>query len=177
MSKQLGTAMAIRQDIYTLVQRYAEARACKSPALLRFEENIRLFATNRTPLKLDGKTVVSSVTVPIPGVPYKDQNYEKLIDALVTDDSKRWGIFSQFVRGSISGASVTARDEFGRPKQVEAGYTHNDFDRNGKRGTVILKFTDGLPHCLAYSDAIPAPTCHTPNRKIVSAYEQGGFSQ
>ncbi len=177
MKKSIGTALVIKGDVYSLVQRYAEINACKSPALLRFEENIRLFASNRSPLKLDGTPTVNSVTVPIPGVPYQDQNYEKLIDALVTDDSNRWGAFSRFVRGSITGTSVESRDEFGRPTRVEATYVHNDIDRSGKRGTVILKFTEGLPDCLAYSDAIPAPTCHTPNRKIVATYEQGGFQQ
>ena len=115
--QKLAAARAIADDMDSLVQ----INACKSPGLERFEENLRLFALNQQPIRMDGKSLGSAVTV-IPGIPFKDQNYSKLLTDLVEDDAQKWGAMAKYVPGSVGGASVSSRDDVGRPVKVVASY-------------------------------------------------------
>jgi hypothetical protein len=170
MMNMLGDAQALAGDMNSLV----EMNGCTSPGLKRFEENVRLFALNKQPIRLDGtQAKASSVTVVIPGIPFKDQNYTRLIGDLVADDATKWGAFAKLVPGSVTGSSVVSRDDAGRPAKVTARYSWVSLGRT--TGTVTLTFNEGTPECLYYSET---PTvCHRPNHKIVASYIEGGYQQ
>ena len=162
-------AQAAIRDMSALVQ----MNACTSPGLKRFQENLRLFALNKQPIRLDGKTAEASAVTPRPGTPFRDQNYTKLVEDLVGEQSKTW-VMNRFLRGSVSGVSVSSRDDKGRPSKIVARYIYNGFSGRSQ-GSVTLTFTEGLPECMYFFD-FPS-TCRTPNRKIVAAYASGGYEK
>lgn len=169
VTSMVGDALAVANDMDSLVQ----MNDCGSPGLKRFEQNLLLFALNKQPVPLGGQAAPSPITMPIPGIPFRDQNYTKLVDDLVSEHSKTW-VMNRYVSGSVTGVSVSSRDQSGRPLKMGAGYTYQGF--NGRsHGTVTLTFTDGLPECLYFFD-FPA-SCRTPNRKVVAAYASGAYQQ
>jgi hypothetical protein len=174
MNNAVGTAMrgidattAAGRDMDSLL----EMNSCSSPALKRFQENMRRFAVGETPLLLAGSETLASVrTTPSPSN-FKDGNYAKLIDDLITDNSQGW-MMNRYVRGSVSDAAVASRDQSGRPWRLRADYLFDGFNGRAK-GSVIVEFTDGLPHCLYFSD-FPS-TCRSASPRIVTAYENGRY--
>ncbi len=165
----IGDAQSIASDMTSLVQ----INACTAPGLLRFEDNLRLFALNKQPIRLGGEATVSSVITPPAGQPFKDQDYRKLIEDLILDDTQRWGAFAQFISGSVTNASIEERDKLGRPLRVIAPYTWEGI-QGRTAGRVTLTFSDGLPECLTYSET--SSVCHSPNRRIVARYLEGSYS-
>lgn len=165
----IGDAQAISNDMHSLVQ----INACKAPGLLRFEDNLSLFALNKQPLRLGGGTATASVIDPGRGQSFKDQNYRKLVEDLILDDAKQWGAFARYIDGSVTGASVGERDPQGRPKSVIVPYRWE-----GMMGRVssqaTLTFSDGQPECLTYAET--PNVCHSPNRRIVARYLEGGYA-
>jgi hypothetical protein len=169
MVGMVNTLQAIAGDMNALVQ----MNACAGAGLKRFEENLTRFALNKQPVRLDGETSASAVTVSIPGIPFRDQNYTKLVEDLVLEHSKTWKM-NRFVDGSVTDASVSSRDKGGRPAKIVARYTYNGF--NGRsQGSVTVDFSEGLPECMYFFD-FPS-TCRTPNRKVVAAYANAGYEQ
>lgn len=168
-----GNAQAAGNDMEALVQ----MNACVSSGLKRFQENLRLFALNKQPLRLEGAQAGSSSSAVAvkrqPGAAFKDQNYAGLLEDLIFEQSKTWTM-NQFARGSVSGVAVSERDERGRPAKITARYIYHGF-RNNSPGAVILTFADGWPECLYFFD-FPA-ACRTPNRRIAAAYADGAYQK
>ena len=162
-----GDAQAIASDMGDLVR----MNACKSAGLLRFEENLRLFALNKQPAQVHGEAEDSS---PANAQSAKDQDYRKLIEDLILDDTKRWGSLARFVDGSVTVASVEETDKRGRPLRVVAPYQWDGM-LGRTTGRASLTFTDGQPECLTYSET--PHVCHTPNRRITARYLEGGYSE
>ncbi|WP_340105450.1 hypothetical protein [Rhodohalobacter sp. 8-1] len=163
----VGDVTTLQKDMNTLVRQ----NACDSPSLMRFQDNLRLFALSKQPKRLTGNTFDSAVVNPPPGTLFEDQNYTELLEDLVYDQSKSW-VMNQYLRGSVSNVSVASRDALGRPTKIEAQYVYNGFN-NQSRGSVTLTFDDGWPECLYFFDNPVA--CRTPNRKIVDAYANGAY--
>ncbi|MEP7351725.1 MAG: hypothetical protein ABI824_00695 [Acidobacteriota bacterium] len=172
MMAMLGTTQSVTGDMSALAQNYAQMNACKDPGLMRFQENLRRFALNKQAIPLDGKVATSSVLVTIPGIPFKDQNYTKLISDLVVDDAQKWGAFAKLSGGGVPSSSVSSRDAEGRPAKVVSPYSYENI-LGRQSATVTLTFEEGMPQCLTYSET-PA-VCHAPNRKIVAAYLDGRY--
>jgi hypothetical protein len=166
----IGDAQAIASDMSSLVQN----NACKAPGLIRFEDNLRFFALNKQPIKLGGGATDAAVILPSKGQTIKDQDYRKLIEDLVLDDTKRRGAFARFIDGSVTTASVGERDQLGRPMRVFAPYIWEGMIGR-TAGQVTLTFSDGQPECLTYSET--PSVCHSPNRRIIARYLEGGYSQ
>jgi hypothetical protein len=169
VARMVGDAIAIKADMEALVQ----LNSCKSPALRRFEENLKSFALNKPPIRLGEQGPKLSVIDPLPGIPFRDQNYGKLIEDLVGVHSKTWAM-NRYARGSVTGVRVGRRDSKGRPSSVSARYTYEGF-RGRSQGSVNLTFRDGLPECMYFHD-FPS-TCRTPDRKLVAAYSDGAYQQ
>jgi hypothetical protein len=163
----VGDVTTFRKDMATLLR----VNACDSPSLKRFEDNLRLFAQSKRPKRLAGDVVVSSVVNPPPGTLFEDQNYTKLIEELVYDQSRAW-VMNQYLRGSVSNVSVSSRDALGRPTKIKARYTYSGFN-DRSTGTVTLTFDEGWPECLYFFDNPVA--CRTPDRKIVDGYARGAY--
>lgn len=170
MVSLIGDVQAIASDMNSLVQK----NACTSPGLIRFEDNLRMFALNKQPIPLRGVAVVPSVIAPPTGQAFKDQDYRKLIEDLILDDTPRWGAFARFISGSVTNATIGDRDKLGRPLRVIAPYTWEGM-LGRTEGQVTLTFSDGLPECLTYSET--PSVCHSPNRRIIARYLEGGYSQ
>jgi hypothetical protein len=163
-----SATQAAENDMYALVQ----MSACTSPGLQRFEDNLRLFALNQPPIRLEEETGPSAVKALVsgaPGITLRDQDYAGLIEDLVVDHASTWAV-NRFVSGSVTDVSIAARDAAGRPSKIVASYSYDGF--NGRsQGSVNVHLTDGSPDCLYFFDA-PA-VCRTPNRKIAAAYAAG----
>lgn len=162
------------QNIISDMNELLVLNECNSPGLIRFEENLNLFALNKQPVKLNvtneaQQATISSGTIAV----FKDQNYRHLIDDLISDHSKGW-VMNRYQSGSVSNVAVMSRDESGRPAQVKANYVFSGFSGKSK-GAVTLTFTNGLPDCMYFFDF--PNTCRTPNRRIVAAYDNYAYDQ
>jgi hypothetical protein len=159
--EMLNTSTATDQDLNLLVQ----ANGCKSPALRRFQENLRLYALGKQPIRLGGpKQTLTAAGAPV------STDYRRLLEDLVFDYAKTWAM-NRYVSGSVTDVNVS-RDERGRPSRVAARYQYVGFNGNSQ-GSVTLEFADGYPECMYFFD-YPS-VCKTPNRKIIAAYENGSY--
>lgn len=165
----VGNAQNMASDMNSLFT----LNSCVSPGLKRFQENLRLFALNKQPIRLGATANPTTAAARSPGVSYQDQNYSKLVEDLIYEQSKTW-VMNRFESGSVSDVSVSSRDNQGRPSKITAHYIYNGFS-NRSQGSVTLTFTDGLPECMYFFD-FPA-TCRTPNRKIVAAFANNTYQK
>jgi hypothetical protein len=149
--------------------------ACASPGLKRFQDNMMRFALGQPPMRLAGGETLASIAPPkpAPGAAFKDSNYTKLLDDLVSEHSQVWMV-NRYVRGSASGVTVSSRDGLGRPSKIVGQYLFEGLSGRSK-GSVTVQFADGLPQCLYFFD-FPT-TCRSPSRRIITAYENGGYQK
>jgi hypothetical protein len=166
----LDAATSVGNDMDSLLR----MNTCASPGLKRFQDNMMRFALGQQPLRLAGGETLASIRPKTsPGVPFKDSNYTKLLDDLVTENSQAW-MMNRYVRGSVSGVAVSSRDELGRPSKILGDYLFDGFNGRSK-GSVMVQFADGLPQCIYFSD-FPT-TCRSPSRRIITAYENGRYQE
>ncbi|APQ18916.1 hypothetical protein [Maribacter hydrothermalis] len=144
--------------------------ACDSPGLKRFEENLKLFALNKPAVRMD--KVSKYTTMKKTGGPTGSQDFNKLINDLVYDQSKTWS-FNRYNEGSVSGVTTSSRDSEGRPRELSANYSFSGFSGNNK-GSVRITFENGLPKCIYFYDF--PQNCKTPNSSIISTYAQGEYA-
>jgi hypothetical protein len=161
-----GEARDITQDMDGLFQ----LNPCPSAGVKRFQENLTLFALGKPGLRLPGAAVAPSIAQPTPGAAFKDQNYTRLLEDLISDQSRSW-LMNRYVSGSTTNVTVSSRDAAGRPAKVVGQYLFN----GRSRGSVTVEFSDGLPECMYFFD-LPS-SCRTPNRRIVAAYSSGSYQQ
>lgn len=143
---------------------------CDSPGLKRFEENLKLFALNEPGIRMNEDSKYT--TMKKSGGPTGSQNFGKLIDDLVYDQSKTWS-FNKYTKGSISGVTTSSRDTEGRPMVLSANYNFSGFSGNSK-GSVRITFKNGLPKCIYFYDF--PQNCKTPNSSILSSYVEGKYA-
>ncbi len=151
---------AIKTDMASLLK----INGCKSKGLMRFQENLRLFALNKQPIRLDGTTTNKAIAA-------KSQNLKKLAENLVYAHSQKW-VMNKYQRGSISNAIVTSKDSQNRPTEMSAKYIFQGFSGRST-GSVRITFNDGLPECLYFYDF--PNTCRTADRRIVAEFANGGY--
>lgn len=161
--KIVNTANAIKEDMVKLLS----MNGCKSAGLMRFQENLRLFAHNKQPIKLDGSSAPNMV------VTTNNQNFSKLAEDLVFEHSKTWAM-NRYQRGSISNATITQKDSKDQPKEMKASYIYTGWTGRST-GSVRITFTDGVPECLYFHD-FPT-TCRSANRRIVSQFTSGIYKK
>lgn len=159
-SSVLNNSQAADADMKALLK----MNGCKSPGLMRFQENLRLFALGKQPISIDGKkkAIVSS----------KNQNLTKLAEDLVFEHSKTWAM-NRYQRGSISSVSEI-KDTNGKLTEIRTKYVYQGFTGRNN-GSVRITFTDGLPECLYFFDFPNA--CRTANRSIVAKYAGGSYKR
>jgi hypothetical protein len=146
---------------------------CGSPGLKRFQQNMMRFALGQPSLRLPGGQTLASIgpSPPSPGAPFKDSNYSRLLDDLITENSRAW-MMNRYVRGSVRDVKVTSRDRSGRPAKIFGRYQFDGL--NGRAvGSVTVQFLDGLPECIYFFDN--PTTCRSPSRRVITAYENGSY--
>jgi len=163
----IGTASAVLNNSKAAdadMKALLKMNGCKSAGLIRFEENLRLFALGKQPIPLNGKAKKE--------VSSKNQNLTKLAEDLVFEHSKTWAM-NRYQRGSISSVSQI-RDANGKLTEIRTKYVYSGFSGRSN-GSVRITFTDGLPECLYFFDFPDA--CRTANRKIVAQYAGGNYQK
>ncbi len=150
----------IKADMASLLK----LNGCKSKGLMRFQENLRLFALNKQPIRLNGTTTNKVIAA-------KSQNLKKLAENLVYAHSKKW-VMNKYQRGSLSNAIVTSKDSQNRPTEMSAKYIFQGFSGRST-GSVRITFNDGLPECLYFYD-FPT-TCRSADRRIVAEFANGAY--
>lgn len=181
--RELGTMMNTQQDaignsvdkihkMKALVHDMAEIfklNPCDSPALRRFEDNLKAFALNDTPVRMEGESKYTAMKKS--GGPTGSQNFTKLIDDLVADQSRTWA-FNRYRPGSVSGVNILATDAQGRPTEMKADYIYSGFGGDSP-GWVKITFSNGLPDGIYFFDF---PTNRkSPSTSIVASYAEGGY--
>lgn len=147
--------------------------ACASSALMRFQENLTRFATGKQGILLSGAQACSaSAAGTSSAANFKDSDNKRFLADLIADQATTW-MANRYQKDSVSEVKVVSRDKAGRPLSIAGQYAFIDFNGHLNQGSVFLKFTDGVPGCLAFWDA--PDECRAPNRKMVAAYMQGGY--
>jgi hypothetical protein len=161
----LGATQAMKSDMDSLVR----INACDSQGLKRFQDNLMLFALNKTPISMPGAAApVASGPRPAGPANVTDQNFTRLVDDLILDQSRTW-VMNRYVPGSTSNVVVSSRDASGKPLKISARYLFNG--RNS--GEVTVDFSNGVPACLYFFDA--PSSCKTASPRVVAAYSSGAY--
>ena len=144
---------------------------CANPSIMRFQANLLRYGWGKEPIRMPGG--VGAVPAPVVATtgPFKDQNYKRLIDDLITEESRAW-MMNQYQKGSVTNDQVK-RDGQGRPSEVDANYGYIGMGRPYK-GSVRVTFRNGAPECIYFSD-FPT-TCRAPNPRVISAYERQQYA-
>ncbi len=150
-------------DFKSDLQSLLHNNACGGAPLKRLEKNLIAYATNRPPIQM--------ADIPTNSRPSRDSDYQTLLDDLVSDQSRAW-MLNHFVNESISNVSVDSRDSAGHPLSVSANYAYQGM-RGRAEGKVTLRFEDGTPHCLVFSDVPDA--CRAVSHSLAAAYEDGKY--
>lgn len=151
--------------------RMFKINSCKSAALRRFEENLKLFALNKPAIRSQGSSKYA--TMKKSGGPTGLQDFNKLIDALVSDQAETW-VLNRYTLGSITAVSILSKDEKERPVAIKANYLFSGINGSSE-GWVKIVFKDGLPDCIYFWD-FPG-NCKISSRSIVASYAQGKYSK
>ncbi|WOD43609.1 hypothetical protein [Hwangdonia lutea] len=159
-SSVLNNSQAADADMKALLK----MNGCKSAGLMRFQDNLRLFALGKQPIPISGKAKAV--------VSYKNQNLTKLAEDLVFEHSKTWAM-NRYQRGSITSVAEI-KDSQGKLIEIRSKYVYQGFSGRSN-GSVRITFTDGLPECLYFFDFPNA--CRTANRKIVAQYAGGNYQK
>ncbi len=166
-AKRMGEMKAVHMDMAALIR----MNGCNSAGLKQFEENLRLLALNKMPIRIEAlikereRTKVKSISA--------NQDFKKLVEDLVYENSRQWN-FNRYHEGSIDNVQILSKDAQQRPTEIKADYFFTGW--NGKsKGSVRITFTNqGLPNCLYFSD-FPT-TCRSASRKITGRYAQGTYA-
>lgn len=145
---------------------------CDSPGLMRFQENLKLYALNQPfGIRPDG-SLKPPVPIPAPGTDFVDPNYGTLLEDLIKGEARSWQV-NKYVLNSIASPSVKSRDDLGRPLSLTANYKYNGM-AGIQTGVMTVSFVEGYPACLYFSDRPDA--CRTPDKQVVARYIHGGYS-
>lgn len=151
--------------------RIFEINSCNSPGIRRFEENLRLFALSMPSIRMQGISKYTAMKKS--GGPTGQQDFNKLIDDLVADQSKTW-MLNRYTRGSISGVTVLSKDNQGRPSTIKADYQYSGFSGN-RKGWVKITFNNGLPNGIYFFDF--PDNRKTPSSSVIASYVSGNYSK
>jgi hypothetical protein len=101
----LGETQQMASDMESVFR----LNSCTSPGVKRLQENIVLFSMGKQPIVLPGTAPSVAPRAQISSGPFKDQNYTKLLEDLIQDQSQSW-LMNRFVSGSTSNVVVSSRD-------------------------------------------------------------------
>lgn len=165
----LKFSSAVQNDMNDLVR----VNSCKSPELMQFQENIRLFVLDRQPIRLDYDEAMFAGPKP-PSDPDK-QDFTELIDDLVMEDARSW-MMNKYQNGSISDVTISSTDPNGNPSRIHADYIFlGGFNEKKFRGSVTVTLDAGIPECLYFSDF--PDRCKAPDSDIIAAYSRGDYNK
>jgi hypothetical protein len=159
-----------RKGLNNDMSKFFTLNQCNSKGVKRFEENLKLFALNKPGIRMKGSSKYAIMKKS--GGPSGSQNFSKLIDDLIYDQSKTWSL-NRYTKGSISGLTVLSKDSQGRPVELRANYSYSAFGNKGRGWTKVI-FKNGLPECIYFFDF--PNNCKTPNSSVVANYSEGKYA-
>ncbi|MFD1096517.1 hypothetical protein [Salegentibacter chungangensis] len=164
---KLHKAKALLYDM----SRILSINPCDSPGLRRFEENLKAFALNMPSIRMAGESKYTAMKKS--GGPTGPQDFNRLIDDLVTDQARTWA-FNRYRQGSINGVSILSEDNQGRPLAIKADYRYSGFGGDSG-GWVKITFSNGLPNGIYFFDF--PNNRKSPSSSIVASYAQGEYGK
>ncbi|ASV29618.1 coiled-coil domain-containing protein [Maribacter cobaltidurans] len=145
--------------------------ACDSKSVKQFETNLLAFANQQKPERLKGMSVYEKIK--ILGGPAGDQNHAKLLNDIVSNQSKTWAL------NKYTGNSISNVRELKSADQTQMVTLKADYNFSGllgkQTGGVTVKFKDGLPDCIYFSDY--PNNCKKPNSALVAKYGLGEYAK
>jgi hypothetical protein len=154
---------AVQNDMILLISQ----NGCRSMALKRFEQNLRRFALNELPFRGGGQKEED----PYSNLLVSNQNFEALINDLVSAQSRTWAL-NRYTYNSISSVKVVSQDEKNRPKELMANYSFQGMG-GYTTGWVKVTFKNGLPECLYFYDNPSA--CRSTDKQVTKKYVKGVY--
>lgn len=145
--------------------------ACDSKSVKQFETNLLAFANQQKPERLKGMSVYEKIK--ILGGPAGDQDHAKLLNDIVSNQSRTWAM-NKYTANSISNVREFKSADQTQIVTLKANYNFSGL--LGKQtGGVTVKFKDGLPDCIYFSDY--PNNCKKPNSALVAKYGLGEYAK
>ncbi|HEV2710650.1 MAG TPA: hypothetical protein VGU67_10585 [Edaphobacter sp.] len=163
MRRMTDVAIYMSSDMGKLLNE----NGCASAGTMRFQANLIRFGWGKDPIQMPGGLALASATVG----PVGHQNYKKLVDSLILDESQAW-MMNRYAEGSAITSRVM-QDAQGRPDEVDAAYSYMSMGKEF-RGSVRVTFRNGTPECLYFSDF--PDTCRAASPRVISAYERNQYT-
>ncbi|MEO0901526.1 MAG: hypothetical protein AAFY00_05720, partial [Bacteroidota bacterium] len=142
---------------------------CDSKSVEQFANNLLAFANQKSPTRLKGMSVYEKIK--ILGGPAGDQNYPKLLNDILVNQSKTWAM-NRYVPNSISNVREFKSSDKTQTVSLRANYNFSGL-MGKQKGSVTVKFKDGLPDCIYFSDF--PNNCKKPNGALVAKYGLGQY--
>ncbi|MEM7483923.1 MAG: hypothetical protein AAF348_01825 [Bacteroidota bacterium] len=144
---------------------------CDSKTIEQFANNLLAFANGQQPTRLRGMSVYEKIK--ILGGPAGDQDYSKLLNDILGNQSKTWAM-NRYVPNSISNVREYKSSDKTQTVSLTANYNFSGL--MGKQtGSVTVKFKDGLPDCIYFSDY--PNNCKKPNGALIANYGLGQYGK
>ena len=144
---------------------------CDSKTIEQFTNNLLAFANGQQPTRLRGMSVYEKIK--ILGGPAGDQDYSKLLNDILGNQSKTWAM-NRYVPNSISNVREYKSSDKTQTVSLTANYNFSGL--MGKQtGSVTVKFKDGLPDCIYFSDY--PNNCKKPNGALIANYGLGQYGK
>ncbi|MHA7056481.1 hypothetical protein ACWGOQ_0004635 [Aquimarina sp. M1] len=164
---QIHKAKALQSDM----SNFFRFNACDSKSVAQFATNLLAFANQKQPVRLKGMSMYEKIK--ILGGPAGDQNYTKLLNDIVSNQSRTWAM-NKYTTNSISNVREFKSADQTQIVTLKANYSFSSL--LGKQtGGVVVKFKNGLPDCIYFSDYPEA--CKKPNSSLVAKYVMGKYSK
>ena len=162
---QIHKAKALQTDMAN----FFRLNGCDSKSVEQFATNLLAYANQKPPARLKGMSVYEKIK--ILGGPAGDQNYSKLLNDILGNQSKTWAM-NRYVPNSISNVREFKSSDKTQTVSLTANYNFSGL--LGKQtGAVTVKFKDGLPDCIYFSDF--PNNCKKPNGALVANYGLGQY--
>ncbi len=164
---QIHKAKALQSDM----SNFFRLNACDSKSITQFANNLLAFATQRPPVRLKGMSNYEKIK--ILGGPSGDQNYTKLLNDILRNQSNTWAM-NKYIGNSIANVREFRSQDKTQMIALKANYGFSGL--LGKQtGAVTVKFKDGLPDCIYFSDF--PENCKKPNSTLIAKYATGKYEK
>lgn len=163
MKKTTDVMIYVKEDM----DHFLDENACAAAATMRFQANMLRYGRGEEAIRMAGGAEAVAVHAPLA----KGQNYARMVDDLVKEESSAW-MMNRYSPGSVE-VNAVQHDSSGEPREIDARYGFMMMGQPGM-GQVRVTFGDGAPECLFFSD-FPT-TCRAPSPKVLSAYKRNQYA-
>lgn len=150
---------------------FFKANRCTDNAIAQLEKNVYNYAMNLPLQRLKGISPYEKMRMK--GVPSGRQNIDKLIRAIVQEQSKTWAA-NQYIPGSLTNIRTFKGQDKKTIVAYKANYIYTNKYIGGKEtGAVTIRLKEGFPDCVVFADF--PNNCKKPSAAILMAYSKGEY--